>query len=247
MMGTPKSTRRHFVRACLGLATLAVSRPSSVAYAAPIRHYNRVLLTNEKLEPLTAASIKVDEAFIFHYPFVTTPCFLLNLGKKLPPGVTLETDDEEPYSWQGGVGPDRSIVAFSAICAHKFSYPTKTLSFLNYRPDTVRFKSAQSGEEKRKQIIYCCSERSAYDPANGAAVLGGPATQPLAAVELDYDAEKDRFYATGTRGGELYEPFFDKFGFRLALDHEMTDVRERVANQTTVYPHAEYSEHAVAC
>lgn len=246
-MGTSKSTRRRFVKACLGLATLAASRPSTVAYAAPVRHYSRVLLTNEKEEPLSAESVRIDEAFVFHYPFATTPCFLLNLGKTLPAGAALATADEETYTWQGGVGPGRSIVAFSAICAHKFSYPTKTLSFLNYRPDVVRFMSGQNSEEERKQVIYCCSERSAYDPANGAAVLGGPATQPLAAVELEYDAKEDRFYAIGTRGGELYEPFFDKFGFRLALDHELTDVRAPVSGQTIVYPHSNYSQHAVAC
>jgi len=247
LMGTQTSTRRHFVKVCLGMATLAATQPARVAYSAPVRHYTRSLLIAEDDQPLTASSIQVDQAYVFHYPFVTTPCFLLNLGKSLSAGEVLQTASEQDYTWQGGVGPNRAIVAFSAICAHKLSYPTRTLSFLNYRPETVRFESGHNDIAEKSQIIYCCSERSAYDPARGAAVLGGPATQPLAAVELEYDSEADRFYAVGTRGGELYEPFFDKFGFRLALDHKLTDIRAPVSEQSIVYPHSTYSKRAVAC
>jgi Rieske Fe-S protein len=188
-----------------------------------------------------------NRAYIFHYPYVTTPCFLINIGRSLEAGQLMETEKEGSYTWQGGVGPTNSLVAFSAICAHKLSYPTRTLSFLNYRPEKVRFVGKQEKTEERSQVIYCCSENSAYDPARGAEVIGGPARQPLAAIELEYDTDTGSIYAIGSRGGELYESFFEKFGFRLALDHKIENVRASVEEATIVYSHEMYSQHAVSC
>ena len=226
---------------------MVAANPSMLANAAPVRQYGRVQLLNPDGTPLKASSLAANRAYIFHYPFVTTPCFLINIGKPLSAGHLLKTENEGSYAWQGGAGPEKSLVSFSAICAHKFSYPTKTLSFLNYRTDNVRFEDLSGGVKEKTQLIYCCSERSAYDPAKGAEVIGGPARQPLAAIELEYDAETDGIYAIGSRGGELYEPFFERFGFRLALDHEIEDVKAPVKNSTTVFRHEEYSQHAVSC
>ena len=68
-------------------------------------------------------------------------------------------------------------------------------------------------------MIHCCSEHSQYDPAEGGRVLAGPAPQPLAAILLDYDAAADELYAVGTLGGEMFDEFFAKYEFRLALEH----------------------------
>jgi len=45
-------------------------------------------------------------------------------------------------------------------------------------------------------------------PGAETARSGGPAPQPLAAIELDYDPESDSIYATGTVGGEMFERYF---------------------------------------
>ena len=58
---------------------------------------------------------------IFHYPYAATPCFLLNLGRPLSLPAELKTAAAQPYRWPGGVGPQRSIVAYSAICAHQLA------------------------------------------------------------------------------------------------------------------------------
>ena len=70
------------------------------------------------------------------------------------------------------------------------------------------------------RVIFCCSEKSVYDPAGGARVLGGPARQPLATILLQSDPESGALSALGTVGGEMYDAFFEKFAFRLALEHE---------------------------
>jgi arsenite oxidase small subunit len=162
--------------------------------------------------PLRAKAIPANRNLIFHYPYASTPCFLLNLGKPAKGSAQLKTVDNQPYEWKGGIGPDRSVVAYSAICAHKLTYPTRDISFISFRPE----KSAAS---KVGAVIHCCSEHSQYDPAEGARVVAGPAPQPLAAILLEHDPKTDEIHAVGTLGGELFSEFFSKYEFKLAMEH----------------------------
>lgn len=197
--------------ACAASA-LTTTLPATAADASP-RLYSRARLVEASGKPLRARSLAANRNFIFHYPFAGTPCFLLNLGAPTKPAARLKTAREESYEWPGGVGAEHSIVAYSAICAHRLTYPTREISFISYREE----KSAGS---RFAHVIHCCSEHSQYDPAEGAKVLAGPAPQPLAAILLDYDAKSDGLYATGTLGGELFNEFFSKYEFRLALDFQ---------------------------
>jgi len=193
--------------ACAASA-LGVSMPAD---ASP-RFYARARLIDPSGRPLAAHALPANRNFIFHYPFAGTPCFLLNLGKPTKVSAQLKTANERTYEWRGGVGADHSIVAYSAICAHRLTYPTREISFISYRNET-------SPGSKFAHVIHCCSEHSQYDPAEGAKVLAGPAPQPLAAILLEHDRENDGLYAVGTLGGELFNEFFSKYEFRLALDH----------------------------
>jgi len=201
--------RRNFVFACAASA-LAASLPATAADASP-KLYARARLVDPAGRPLRARSLAANRNFIFHYPFAGTPCFLLNLGAPTKPAARLKTADAQSYEWPGGVGADRNIVAYSAICAHRLTYPTHEISFISYREE-------RSAASKFSHVIHCCSEHSQYDPAEGAKVLAGPAPQPLAAILLDYDPQSDNLYATGTLGGEVFNEFFRKYEFRLALD-----------------------------
>src|SRR4029450_3782380 len=111
----------------------------------------------------------------------------------------------------GGVGRKRSVVAFSAICAHQLVYPTREVSFISFRK-TRAHRGVQDG------LIHCCAEHSQYDPARGAEVLSGPAKQPLCAVLLTHDANADTLTAYATLGGELFDEFFRKYEMKLSLD-----------------------------
>ena len=239
--------RRTFVKSCVASIAMVSANPNILAKAEPVNNYSRALLTDDKGKPINSEFLRINHGFVFHYPFVTTPCFIINIGRPVTAVTDLQTHAGEHYQWPGGCGPDKSVVAFAAICSHKLSYPTKTLSFLNYRPESVQYVNSDLSTENRSQLIYCCSERSAYDPAEGAQVLGGPASQPLAAIDIEYNEDEDHYYAVGTRGGELYQQFFERFNFRLALDHKREDVSARVEDTTRVYSHAEYSAHTVAC
>jgi arsenite oxidase small subunit len=206
--------RREFIKICAASAAAAsaqdLAAATSSATVAPAL-YGRAKLVAANGAPLKASAVAANRNFIFHYPYAATPCFLLNLGRPAKPSARLSTADQRGYEWKGGVGPQRSIVAYSAICAHQLAYPTKEISFISYRTE-------KSARNKHSNVIHCCAEHSQYDPAEGARVLAGPAPQPLAAILLDYDPRSDELTAVGTLGGEMFNQFFAKYEMKLALE-----------------------------
>ena len=240
--------RRGFVKLCATAAAAVGANPDLLAQpGGQVKTYERVLLVDAEGTPVNAGSLKIGESYVFNYPYTTTPCFLLNLGKPTARDTSLTTEAGRQYIWEGGCGPQRSVVAFCAICAHKMSHPAKAVSFINYRHETVSFKNAKEQTTQRSQVIYCCSEKSVYDPADGARVLGGPAPQPLATIALEHDEGNGNIYAVGTSGGEMYEKFFDTFEFRLALEYETSDVRKPASNVAAVVGISEYSRAQMMC
>jgi len=241
--------RRGFVKLCASAVAGITASPEILAREnQPYHRYERVSLIDQHSgEAVNASSLEVGETYLFNYPYVSTPCFLINLGRPVQANGSLKTRDGEPYRWQGGAGPERSIVAFSAICAHKMSHPAPTVSFINYRHEEVRFRNSDDAVEQRGGVIYCCSERSVYDPANGARVLGGPAPQPLAAIELEYDAGGDRIYATGTVGGEMFERYFVSFHDRLVLQLGRTDIDHALTESSELMRLSEYTSNTISC
>ena len=227
--------RRGFIKFCA--ASVAALGSSEVAADARLQLYAKAKLVDEKGAPLRASAIPANRNFIFHYPFAATPCFLLNLGKPVRP-VQLKTVAGEPYEWKGGVGGQRSVVAYSAICAHRLSYPTKDISFISFRTE-------KSARNRIANVIHCCSEHSQYDPAEGARVVAGPAPQPLAAILLEHDSTSDQLAAIGTRGGEMFNEFFEKFGFKLQLEHGSP--RATVSGSCVVQELDNYCKQQVKC
>jgi len=229
--------RRDFIRFCAASAASA-GVPALAADARP-QLYGRVRLVDENGAPLHAKAIPAQRNLIFHYPYASTPCFLLNLGRPARAAALLKTADHKPYEWRGGVGAQRSIVAYSAICAHKLSYPTRDISFISFRAEKTR-------GNRHANVIHCCSEHSQYDPAEGGRVLAGPAPQPLAAILLEHDAASDELTAVGTLGGEMFNAFFAKFEFRLALDNGGA-ARRPVSGSAVVTELENYCRQQVKC
>ena len=202
--------RRDFVKFCAATAA-AASAPAAALTDATPTFYARVKLIAANGAALKASAIPAERNLIFHYPFEATPCFLLNLAHPARASARLATADRRSYEWKGGVGPRRSIVAYSAICAHQLAYPTREISFISYRRE-------KSPRNRHGNVIHCCAEHSQYDPAAGARVVAGPAPQPLAAILLEHDARTDELAAVGTLGGEMFNQFFTKYEIRLTLE-----------------------------
>ncbi len=207
------------------------------AVAGELRQsHPRSLLVLPEGKPLSAAAVRPGETLLFNYPFAASPVFLLAFDAEVR-DVELLTEAKQRYAAPAGVGPKRNIVAFSAICAHKLMYPTPALSFIGVRRG--------SGTEPA-QVIHCCGDNSRYDPARGAGVLSGPAPQPLAAILLEWDAQRDQLHAVGTRGGEKFAEFFEKYAFKLEMEMGRR-AREAAGATSIVRPASVYSRQWQSC
>ena len=229
--------RRELMRqaACVAGAWAAAGALPAVA-AGEVQRYPRSLLVDVHGNPWTTRQLKTAEPFLFNYPYTASPVFLIAFEREVP-ATELLTKDKQHYAAPAGVGPNRTIVAFSAICAHKLMYPTTAISFIGLR-------DGQRGEPAH--VIHCCGDNSRYDPLHGGRVIDGPAPQPLAAVMLEWDAASDRLYAVGTRGGEMFDAFFEKYAMKLELE---TGSSSRKASGATVVvqPAASYSRQWRSC
>jgi len=225
--------RRRFSKLCGGLLTGAASLHARATSQAS---YPQSALRFDDDSPVTLANLVEGEAWIFSYPYLTTPCFLVRLGSAAP----------RQGSWPGGVDANQSVVAFSAICSHKMSHPAKPISHISYRDKPVSWFDKSGEKQTRAGVISCCSERSVYDPAQGAAVLSGPAPVPLAAISLNVD-EHGALFATGSHGPDQYDRFLDAFGFRLAMEYGTSDVRAHVGATTLATKATEFSEQQILC
>ena len=231
--------RRHFMKAC---AAAALAAPGALgAKELSPRFYTRSRLVDESGQPLRVSRLAVARNYIFHYPFEGTPCFLIDLGTATVQKVALRTEDGGTYEWPGGAGPKRSVVAYSAICSHRLTYPTRQISFISYRD------RANASPISRPNTIHCCSEHSQYDPASGARVLNGPAPQPLSAILLEHEPASDALYALGTLGGELFNAFFAKYEIKLELDYGSGRARQRVGATTVVTELTSFCKQQVRC
>jgi arsenite oxidase small subunit len=212
--------------------------PAFAATGNP-REFARVLLTDATGRPLRAGSLRPQVNYVFHYPYNATPVFLLNLGRPLQPESVNASAGDGPYAWPGGVGPNRSIVAYSAICSHRLVYPTREVSFISFRKDRAR-RGVQD------QLIHCCADHSQFDPFHGASVIAGPAGRPLAAVLLAHDPAGDTLTAFGTLGSDMFEAFFERYAAKLSIEAGPT-ARETVRNEARVLELEKYCKNNVQC
>jgi Rieske Fe-S protein len=233
--------RRKFLGSCAAAASGAAGMTAlCAAWAdAPPRLYERSLLVDPRGNPVRPRALTPETNYLFHYPYAATPCFLLNLGRSVAAPARLRRKDGADYAWQGGIGPSRAIVSFSAICAHKLAYPTREVSFIRYQ--------AQASATSDAGVIHCCADHSVYDPAQGARVRAGPAAQPLAAVLLEHDPASDAIYAIGTVGAEQFDDFFAKYDFKLAMEYGQGRARAPVGAKTTVHELANYCRQTIQC
>ena len=178
------------VAGLLGAGGLGIAG-GALQYAQPpavgLSSYPKVLLLDVDGSPLTVAKVESEydvttaDMLLFNYPLLNEPNFLFNLAPKSG-GAGGATN--VPF----GVGTQKSIVAYSAICQH-LGCPAPALSY--YPPGTC-----SQTFNSRDFYIHCTCHGSTYDVANSASNLTGPAVLPLPQVILEADAD-GTIYATG--------------------------------------------------
>src|ERR1700674_2186228 len=101
--------RRDFVRICAASATGAALPDASRAATLTARIYPRAKLVDERRHPGRIASLQAGTNYVFDYPYLATPCFLLRLERPAITGMVLKTEAGEPYVWEGGVGSGKNV------------------------------------------------------------------------------------------------------------------------------------------
>ena len=202
--------RRNFLKVVAGATVVAIN-PSLISgklYAADGRlyvAYEKTQLLDAAGKPIKASSLEQEVNYIFNYPYASTPCILVNLPKPTQQDVELTAENGEKYVWKSGVGKNRTIVAYVAICTHQLTHPTPNDSFIMYVPQKTKTMAYD-----KSGVIVCSSHLSAFDAAAGAKVLGGAATQPLSAVVLEHAAD-DTLWAVGILGLDKFQDYFKAF------------------------------------
>jgi len=232
--------RRGFVKLCSGSAAgLSLADWTHRAAAADFEAAPPARLVGGDGVPLKAADIPAGEALVFAYPMAGVPCFLINLGDRAAHPASMRNEDGD-YAWPGGVGPGGRFVAFVAICTHQMSYPQPAVSYLRYAASGSELAGAPGR-------IVCCAHASAFDPAEGARVTGGPATLPLLPVRLAYDAASDGLAADGILGMAFVQRFFKTYKADLNARFGPGGYREAVGDTTACVPLSRYSGVVPTC
>jgi len=209
------------------------------ARAGSYTDFPKVRLTDAHGAPLKASALAKDEAYVFHFPFRSLPCFLIKLGKPAS-GLQQLTSESGSYTWPGGVGKDRSLVAYVAVCTHQLVYPAKQGS-------EIRYAAGSSAVAGKPGMIVCCAHNSVFDPATGAQRLSGEARDPLLPVRLEYDSAKDALYASGLAGTQLVERFFNTYKRELIAEYGPGVYREPVGDTAAAVPLGKYAASVGNC
>jgi len=236
--------RREFVKnSFLGTVAFAggfVFLNDARAADLPVKTYKKALLTDAGGKPVWFDTIAKDSAYIFNYPFASTPNFLLFLDLPVKP-MQYSTIEGKTYDAPGGSGKDKNLVAYSAICPHQLSYPTKDFSVVNY------YNKKEQGCAAGVQLIKCCAHNSIFDPKICGKKIDGPAENHMSMIVLEADEKEKKIYAVGVAGKTMYDDFFDIFKQELRKDYGSSAKAKEEPEKVTVTRMDKYSANLIRC
>jgi arsenite oxidase small subunit len=143
-------------RGLLGAGTVGAAAAITGAETA-----NAEIRSYPRLHVVLLDRLKVNRAHTFDYPLKGDLSVLIDFGRRVP----------------GGVGPKRSIVAYSAQCQHMGC------------PVAYRRKSRE---------LFCPCHQSRYDPERLGSIIQGLATRPLPKIRLQ--VRNGAVFAVGVDG-----------------------------------------------
>ncbi len=151
-------TRRKILKSacCAGAAALVAGGLASKAGASVKSSYPQVKIANVK-------DVSKGKTLKFDYPLVGRKNILIDCGCKV----------------EGGMGPNKSIVAYSMFCTH-----------LGCSVDL----------DSNSDMLVCECHQSVYNPKESGRVVEGPAPNNLPMVSLDIDDATGDIYAVGVAG-----------------------------------------------
>ncbi|MCY0859243.1 MAG: Rieske 2Fe-2S domain-containing protein [Sulfolobaceae archaeon] len=219
-VGPIDESRRNFLKGILvGISLLSVGGAIRVLnYLTPpeitLKSFPWFVIVDSNGQPIKASQLPVNnpEILLFQYPMQGDITFLINLGDangnpvEVPPTEVVIPENGKKYTFPGGVGPNKSIVAYSAICQHLgcippeiHFYPANLVKPGGTFPDFLPPEAYQAAMQAKAiyGLIHCDCHGSTYDPYKGASVITGPTVRPLPYVQLYWDSNTDYLYAIG--------------------------------------------------
>ena len=218
-MGPLDPSRRAFLKGLLfGIGVMAVASAIPLINSLNpqkvyLKNYPWMVIVDSNGNPVQASKLPVNDPAIllFQYPMLGDVTFLINMGDEnnnpveVPPTTVTIPATGKTYQFPGGVGPYKSIVAYSAICQHLgcvppeiHFYPPQYFKAGGTTPNYIPPEAYQAAvAAKAISVIHCDCHGSTYDPWRGAAVLTGPTVRPLPYVQLYWDPDTDYLYAVG--------------------------------------------------
>ena len=148
-----KISRRTLIGGSVAIGALLGNFKFAKAFVAPSLPYRRKKIANIR-------EVKLHKPITFNYPDSSSPAILVKIGR---PAV-------------GGVGPNKDIVAFSALCTHQ-GCP------INYS----------------KGRFICKCHYSMFDPAKNGQTYQGHAAEWLPQIRLRVD-RRGNIYAEAVEG-----------------------------------------------
>lgn len=234
--------RRNFLRLSAVSVVIAPSLITGKLYAedgSMFQAFEKVQLKDAEGNALKATALAVEENYIFMYPHAATPAIMVNLASPAAKDVKLKAADGTEYIYRGGVGSKGTIVAYSAICPHQLTHPKKSMSMFQYVATTGKTLAYDKGG-----VFVCSSHLSAFEPVEGGKVVGGPASEGLASIILEIDAE-DNICAVAVLGPVKFQDFFDAFKKELKKDYGRRGAKKLVKEVTEVKPLKDFSAELI--
>ncbi len=152
-------TRRKLLKTagCAGAAALLIGGLNDKASAAFSKGtYPQIKIANLR-------DLQAGRTIKFDYPLIGRKNVLIDLGCVV----------------EGGIGPNKSIVAYSQFCTHL---------------------GCSVGFEWENGMLVCECHQTVYDPKRSGLVVEGPAPNSLPMVSLDIDNATGDIYAVGVAG-----------------------------------------------
>ncbi len=151
-------TRRKLLKTVgyAGAAALVVGGLAEKSLASAGKTYPQVKVTNLR-------DVQEGKPFKFDYPLIGRKNLLIDCGCQV----------------EGGIGPNKSIVAYSMFCTHLGCG-------VDVNQDT--------------EMLVCECHQTVFDPKESGRVVEGPAPNSLPMVNLDVDSSTGDIYAVGVAG-----------------------------------------------
>jgi len=159
-------SRRRFFKVSGSLAAgtgVMTGALPGAALAATSPDAGRTILPYPRKAVGAAARMAVGQAVAFSYPDTASPCTAIRMGAPV----------------EGGVGPERDIVAFSTLCTHM---------------------GCPVAYDAKSRCFKCPCHYSSFDAEKAGQMICGQATEDLPRIVLEYDAASGTVTAVGVDG-----------------------------------------------